>query len=288
VEKPQYSPGHEQKSKVGGWHWDPEERVWLPTIVAQAVVDFEMPRTLPPGVSQAMVDGVYPYADIMRKATEMFIAQGLSQYDAHQMAVTVIDGLRNMMRAAGPSAYHARWTDMAQNVNKQQLLSTAELTMPVVMVIMVALTAYTVGSILERITFPAEAYIRFGQPGGQYIMHTEDWLYADFVGRSVKQNVYFASCGSIGTDYVRHKRAEPGGIHDIIDFLGGFIEEGWKGGLFVKYTWEHWTMSYIGMLSSVGQNLWQLKKADLKHFGSTGPVWQKKPELWCPDYRWYL
>jgi len=161
-------------------------------------------------------------------------------------------------------------------------------TMVGVLVLTTAMIGVMIGTLLERITFPREGFIRLGQPGGQYIMHTEDWLYADFVGRSVKQNVYFASCGSIGTDYVRHKRAEPGSIHDTIDFPGGFIEEGWKGGLFVKYTWEHWTMSYIGMLSSVGQNLWQLKRADLKHFGSTGPVWQKKPEDWCPNYRWYL
>lgn len=288
ADKPLYKPGHEQKRDVSGWHWDPEDKVWLRTIVAREVVDFEMPRTLPPGVTQAMVDGVYPYADIMRKAQEMFIAQGIPAHDAHQLAVTVIERIKDMMTATSRGGQVERFRNMNIYLKDFSPGMLPGWLMPVVMFIVTNLVAYAIGGILEAITVPIEAFIRLGQPGGQYIMHTEDWLYADFVGRSVEQNVYFASCGSIGTDYVRHKRPEPYGIHDIIDFPGGFVEEGWRWGLFVKYTWDHWIMSYIGMLESVGQNLWQLKKADLKHFGLTGPVWQKKPKDWCPDYRWYL
>ncbi|GAH45606.1 unnamed protein product [marine sediment metagenome] len=92
----------------------------------------------------------------------------------------------------------------------------------------------------------------------------------------------------IGAEWVRYKRAGKGEKYDIIDFPGGFVEEGFVFPYFVKYTWSHWVLEYVGMLFSVSGNLFALKKADDDWYAGLPAGVTVDYEHWCKDFHYYL
>lgn len=157
----------------------------------------------------------------------------------------------------------------------------------VALVFMAAAFGWLIGRLLNKVAFPGdELAISIGGRGA-YLLGPGEWCYSKLIGRSAKGRPYYSNCGGIGTAYVRHKRPEYKGGSDIIDFPGGFVEEGHVGAYFVKYTWQYWTLEYVGMSARMGRN-WHMLREGNTDQTPMSLAYVLPEDQWCTDFRWYL
>jgi len=257
--EPAYPPGPAGETEVYGWSWFPYYKDWVEVLYAEKVVEFQMSETVNPAVTEAMVENVYPYAEIAERAMRMLIHAGYTPEQAKQYGITVIEMVRNQVMAASRHVQAGRLAQAVKATKDFYPGVEAEFIMPVVVGIILVLTAWVVGRIMGSLVLPEEEDVFIAQKKTTYLMGPDEWIYAGFKAQTVKGTKYFQACGSIGTPYVRHKRGYGVGQTDIIDFPGGFLEEGWHAGLFVKYVWSYWKLSYVGFLNNVGGGLYSLQ-----------------------------
>lgn len=154
--------------------------------------------------------------------------------------------------------------------------------------IIATVTGILLGRLLDLLTTPEEDTINLKEPEGTYLMRYDHYLYSKMVAISAEGKSYYSACDDIGTSYIRHRRAPRGGTIDIIDFPGGFVEEGHKGIYFVKYTWRTWILEYTGFLTSIGGNFYVMREGDRDKYAVGKAPFTLEESKWCPDFRWYL
>ena len=285
---PEYVPGPAEPTKAEGWTWSIEFKLWVADTFETAKAIFTPPRSLPPNVTQAMVEGIYPYADISRKATEMFVGMGMSQHDAHQLGVTVIERLRNMMTAATRGAQAARWQGATRSLAVQMGDKFEVIGVYGAIFIITTVTGLLIGNILSRLLTPDTDYFILVAPPNTYLLGPDWWLYSRHIGTSLGGRPFYSECEIIGTEYTRHKRGRWSGEPDTIDFLGGFLETGFQFPYWVKYLWSYWLVEYIGVLESAGPNFHKLKKPIYDPAARLPIGWSAPVSEWCQDFHYYL
>lgn len=285
---PEYVPGTEQSSIVEGWSWSEQQKVWAATIIIGEPVGFTPDRSFPPGTDSAAVNLVYPMTEQYLHFYQSLINMGLDPDEAKRIGGMMVDGFWNMSRSA--------LTKQRAELYRQSLLPAAvalsdkleALAVSGAVLALAAIAGALIGSIAERLTFPADESFSLSAPGNTYLLGPGNWEYSRNIGRSMTGRPLYSSCGGIGTEYTRHRRGWGAGATDIIDFPGGFVEEGYQFPYFVKYTWSHWYITYVGMLFSAGQGFYALKEADLDSevklvLGESLPY-----EQWCSGFDYYL
>jgi len=285
---PEYVPEEGRPSEVEGWSWSEAGQEWVATIIFGQRIGFEPPRSLPPVITRAMVEGVYPYAEIAERATEMLIHGGYTPEQARQYGITVIEMVRNMSMAASRAGHQARLERAVEVYQEFDPGMGAKYMLPVILYVTFTLVGWVVGRIMAALVWPEALSEILVDRKGTYLLGPDEWLYSKNIGKSIGGRTYYSHCGSIGDAYVRHKRARGKDGYDVIDFPGGFVETGFKFPYWVKYTWSHWVLQYIGMLESSGERFYRLKECDYDRFATVLAGYSVKQSEWCKDFHYYL
>lgn len=308
--KPAYPPGMAVSSTPAGWVWYSEAKGWQAIVFKSEIVEFTPPRSLPPGVDLASVFPADPYFTLSVETARKLVETGrwdiLAQGDAYWKLVAEVHRLRPAAKfphliAEGVfearAVMHAKGVWLASKEAWQMRMDALgpgayqgvwEAGFLGVLFLVTALTGYLIGMIMERLSFPEVKLLKMDAHVTHYLLGPEHWVYSTQIGTSQGGHTYYSACERIGTEYTRHKRAAFAGEYDIIDFPGGFVEEGFVFPYFVKYTWQYWTIDYIGMLVSMGPNWYKLKHSD-----DDPHKWLERGRMlpldeWCPNFKFYL
>lgn len=286
--KPTLEPGPARSFKVEGWKWSRKTNRWIATIIYSETLDFTPPTSLPPGVTQEAVNMVFPASEQYKVFYDNLIAMGLTPTEARRIGGSMVDGFWQMTRSTAEKVraeqfYRSLYPD-AVAVNDM----IEKIGVYGALIALSAIIGAVMGDILRRVILPDEEIFRISGGIITYLLGPENWSYSRQIGTSVTGRQYFSSCEGIGTTYVRHFRGHGIGQSDTIDFPGGFVETGYKVPYFVKYTWDHWDLSYVGMLSTSGAFDYVLKVGH----DFTGEIYRHAeivPEdEWCPNFTFYL
>lgn len=286
--KPIIEPGVERPTTVEGWSWDETKEEWFATTVYSEPVEFTPTKTLPPGVDEEMIAGLFPNEQQFIEYFDKFMATGMSQVERQRVLQILREEAVRLIKAK--KAAMAGYPQTSEQVRAYVELSDKLEAIGVygALIACAAIVGALVGTIAERLVFPDEDYFRLTGGVTTYLLGPDNWSYSRQIGTSVTGRRYFSSCSDIGTSYVRHFRGYGIGQSDTIDFPGGFVETGYKVPYFVKYTWSHWNLTYVGMLSSAGPLDYVLREGK----GFTGEIYRTAeivPEdEWCPNFRFYL
>ena len=282
--QPKYPPGPAEETEVLGWSWSWHYKEWLKVMYAEEIVEATPPRTLPPGLTVEALIADDPYfiqemaaATALARAGNWSALQSGNAFfklvaDVHFKFPHVTDPAniaddifraREVMRAksvwlASEEAWRMRINALAPSL-ASQILSKGFV--PVLMLIF-ACVGYLIGMFWERALLAHEYDIVHRDKRGAYLFGGDEWSYAGIRAQTKKGVQYYSGCGSIGTRYVRHKRGYGVGQIDTIDFPGGFVEEGWRWGKFVKYTWSYWELEYVGFLTHSTTDLYRLQGSE--------------------------
>lgn len=307
---PAYIPVEAGITEVQGWSWYREQQRWVATIVMGQSIGFTPPRSLPPGVDLASVFPADPYFLLAFETAQKLVETGrwdiLQQgdaffklvYEVHRLApdakypVSIAEGMfeaRYIMHAKRVwLASEEAWRMRISALDTAKFEGAAVGVGAAILFIVTALTGFLIGTIMERLTFPEDPEDVFDVPRNNYLVGPDDWRYSKHIGSSRKGIQYYSACEGIGTEYVRFKRGLRKGYIDVIDFPGGFVETGYQFPYWVKYTWSHWQLEYVGMLYSVGAEIYALKEAD-QDVGVRYMIGFILPaEEWCSDFHYYL
>lgn len=308
--KPKYPPGTGGPTEVKGWSWSKKYDEWVATIIIGEQIEFTPPRSLPPGVDVETVFAADPYFQLAFETAQKLVETGrwdlLQQgdafwklvYEVHKLCpeakypVHIAEGIfkaRAVMHAKRTwLASEEAWKMRVNALDPGRTDYFGNTIVFLILAYVASMTGWLIGSIMERITFIDEDMYTLTEKVNTYLLGPENWMYSRHIGTSVKGRPYYSRCQEIGTEYVRHKRARWSGEFDIIDFPGGFVEKGYKFPYFVKYTWSHWLLEYVGFLANVGGDKYMLVESDYDPAarlprGSTAPY-----EEWCQNFHWYL
>ncbi len=285
---PEQVPGPELPSETASWVWSDEFKDWMEIIRPVAVEEFVPPRSLPPGLTQKALFEQFSWEALYLEEVRYFLGQGYTTEAANQITRQNFDPLIRMMYAKEKAAAVTGWTDLVAALSRQETIVIKELTVYAVVIIVVAVVAYMVGYILSHIAAPHEEEFIINEPPGTYLLGPDNWSYSRDIGSSKTGALLFSSCDDIGTEFVRHKRGPVGGLYDILDFPGGFIEDGYQFPYWVKYTWYYWLIIYIGMLYTASAEHYALKKELISLKERAIRVKIRPYEEWCEGFHWYL
>lgn len=234
------------------------------------------------GYSRAAAD------DIMRQYVKLTAGMDAAgKAEVWKKATDAIFRCWQRTHLVGTSTAQKYWAENVRN----QMRDTSQLVGPVAAVailsLIAAVTGFLLGRMLDLILTPAEDAVTLVEKARTYLMGPDYWYYSRMISRTRKGVPFYSQCEEIGTTYVRLKRGTGAGEIDIIDFPGGFLEEGYVFPYFVKYNWTYWTLSYVGMLSHQGVNWYSLRKGNYDS-GGLRPGSMIPDEEWCAGFHWYL
>lgn len=308
--EPRYPPQEAGPTRVPGWYWHEDTKQWLEVMMAEQYVEFEPPRTLPPGVTvEAMIADDPYFIQEMARATILANAgnwaalqQGNVFFkmvaDVHlkfphlKDPTSVADSIfraREVMHVKGTWLASEEAWRMRINAMDPALQNWRHHITGYAMVIgIAAIVGAFIGDMYRRVTLPKVGDEVIYPDYNVYLLGPGDWYYSRCIGLSAKGKAMFSSCENIGTSYVRHRRGSGVGQTDIIDFPGGFLEEGHKGIYFVKYLWQYWTLEYVGMLYSTGQDHYELKDGVFGVYMGFSKGEKDEQNKWCGGFKPYL
>lgn len=286
--KPEYPPGPGVPDEVEGWSWSRYNDEWVATIISAQRVGFEPPRSFPPPVSLAVALEFAPTDLEMIVFMRQLMDGGMSWVQANDTVELVRSRWTDLAVAARVAAREATWQLFIQQDVANKFGHKIPLGAVAFLGTVTALTGWLIGSIMERLTFVDADMYTLTERVNTYLLGPDNWVYSKHIGTSRKGRPYYSSCEGIGTEYVRYKRAPGKGKFDTIDFLGGFVESGYDFPYFVKYTWSHWSLEYVGFLINVGADKYMLQEG---HYDPAERLWRGFMfpfEEWCQDFHWYL
>jgi len=258
-EMPKYVPSTGTPTDVKGWSWSEDENAWVQVIYPERIIEFDAPATLPPGITQEAVFELFSWEQLFVEEVRVFVDQGYTLEAARRIARDNFDPLLRMLWAKQYAETQSIWQGTAESLEKIDVFLKEDIAVIGGLSVLAAVVGAAIGYIMQREIFPTEETITRYDKRGAYLFGPEDWSYAGIRAITEHGVQYYSGCGSIGTSYVRHKRGYGVGHKDTIDFPGGFVEEGWHAGRFVKYTWEYWTLEYVGFLMHSTTNLYRLQ-----------------------------
>lgn len=285
---PKYIPGPERPSEVEGWSWFADEFKWVATIVMAEKVGFTPPRSLPPEVDEAMIFATVPLVEQYQHMYDNLIKSGLEPHQARKVATIAGEYMIALMKAKYPELAAKPWSGVTREVAAAQQVMLQEYKLIGLLYLVAAITGALIGTILRRLAIPDEDFVQIGGGDNVYLLGPDNWLYSREVATSSSGRRYFSACDGIGAGYSRHKRGHGVGQIDIIDFPGGFVETGYQFPYWIKYTWEYWELAYVGMLASVGADLYVLKVGKYYEETAEVPVSPLLFQQWCSGFRFYL
>lgn len=286
--KPEYPPGPALTMKVKGWSWDRNTLQWIQVLVAKEIVEFEPPRSFSPTVDLAAVNMVYPMTEQFAHFQASLLNLGLTQTDANRIGQTMVDGFWNMSRSAMTKHRAELYAESFQPAVVANRDLIEKIGVYGAVIALAAIVGALIGTILSRLILPDPQAIGLAPQVTTYLLGPDRWYYGRHIATSAKGKNYYSCCDEIGTDYYRHKRGPFGSTYDVIDFPGGFLEEGWHAGKFVKYTWTQWNIEYCGFLVRINDGMFMLKTAPLVTGALPFIVWQLPESEWCGNFRLYL
>jgi len=286
--KPTKMPSREFSSEQPGWSYSFTKFEWVRTVVMAEPVDFTPPRSLPPWVTQKAVFELYSWEQLYLEEVNTFIAQGYTMEAAKRITRNNFDNLLRILWAKQAAANKSAWKVAVEGLGKDPDFMRETVLVYGAVIIIAAVIGALIGDIMERFTFRDIDAFTLKEPIGVYLMRYDHYVYSKNVGVTTEGRRLYSACDDIGTSYIRHRRPRGRKGVDIIDFPGGFVEEGHKGVYFVKYTWRAWTLEYIGFLVSVGANLYALKEGEVDPYVDPSRPFGVDASRWCPDFRWYL
>ena len=179
------------------------------------------------------------------------------------------------------------WADYVKNSLGETSKSLGPTAAAAVWVLVAAVAGFLLGRLMDLVLTPKEELFVLHEEARTYLIGPEFWKYSRMISRTPAGTPYYSMCEEIGTTWVRLRRGTGAGDVDIIDFPGGFVESGYDFPYFVKYTWSYWTLSYVGMLSHQGTNVYSLRRGD-RDRGGLRPGSMIPAEEWCSGFHWYL
>lgn len=288
VSMPKYVPVEARPEETPGWSWHKANKEWVATIVFGEPIRLDVPRSLPPGVDDAMILAAMPLEEQYVRFYEKMIALGLAPHEARRLQQIAGEYLVALMKAKHPQIARGEWMKMQYAIEAAAKVEFWEAAMPVILGLIATGIGVLIGTILDRLLTPKEEAIMYPARAGTYLLGPGGWTYSRHIGTSAAGRPFYSSCMGIGTEYARHKRGLGKGAIDIIDFPGGFLEEGYDFPYYVKFTWSYWTLQYVGMLYSCGADFYALKESDDDEAGIC-PAGKLLPASeWCLDFHHYL
>lgn len=285
--KPDLPPGPAISKEQPGWSWFERTHEWVATIIAATPIDFTPPPTFRPDVSEAGITVLTPIEREWQQFLISLINQGMNPTEARRVADSMRKTFWELSKARRQMAHTDIWRNFVQTQAPNLNESINKIGAAAVVIIIAAALGYLIGSIMSRLAFGTDRFETMEEKQRTYLLGPDIWKYSRMVSRAPGGTPYYSECEEIGTTWVRHRRGRGRGDIDLIDFPGGFIEEGYVFPLFVKYTWSHWTLRYVGMLSHQGTNLYALKKGDYDS-GGLRPGQMIPAAEWCAGFHWYL
>lgn len=285
---PTYVPTEGTPTDVEGWSWSERHEAWVATIVMAEKVGFTPPRSLPPNLTQKAVFDMFSWEQLYLEEVNAFVGQGYTLEAAKRITRENFDPLFRMLWAKQAAANKSAWKMVIEHFGRDPDFVKETITVYGAAIVLSAVVGFVIGTILERFTFVDETEFMLPEPLGTYLMGPDDWCYSRNIGASPQGNLYYSKCQGIGTEYSRHMRYTWTGLYDVIDFPGGFVEEGYQFPHWVKYTWSHWKIVYIGMMFSSSDLVHVLKKELISLDERSRRVTVRTFEDWCSDFHWYL
>lgn len=308
--KPEYVPGPGQPYEVQGWSWFEEGEYWVATELTAVPVGWRPPPTLPPDVDLSKINFAGPMADLELQMTKWAMAQGLPWGEAHAFSKRAMEDFagwgKNMTKAVyqalmqkyavslwdkiGYYTTHPPYQPVRVPIAQKYAEQAAghQATLLAVLYAAAALVGITIGVILDGLVTPDVEEFTLTARANTYLLGPEDWKYSRHIDATPERRPIYVECSEIGTEYVRFRRGKGKGWRDIIDFPGGFLEEGYQFPYYVKYVWSYWVLEYVGMLYSILPIFYALKKGDMDLSARFGHGLTLPREEWCANFHWYL
>lgn len=285
--KPGLEPGLEVLANPPGWSWSQQTHEWVATIIMASPVDFSAPRPFRPDYTEAGITVLTPIEREWQQFLILLINQGLNPTEARRVA----DGMRKtfweLAKARRQVAHTQLWQNYIETQGPNLNESINRIGATAVVIAVAAGVGYLIGTIMSRLAVGMDELETMAETQRTYLLGPDYWKYSRMISRTFEGTPFYSECEEIGTTWVRHRRGRGPGDIDVIDFPGGFIEEGYVFPMFVKYTWSHWTLRYVGMLSRQGANMYSLRKGDYDSGGLRRG--QSIPaDEWCAGFHWYL
>lgn len=285
--RPVEAPREADPTRVPGWVWNLDEQEWAEIVYAVPVMEFDMPHSLPPGITQEALMIEFPLELQYKWAYENLIAQGLAPHEAKRIVDIMGEAILKTVWAQQRAMKEGVWKSVYGMANAQMKDLIEKIGAYGVLVIIAAVVGALVGTFLERFTRKEEQFVAMTPALRTYLMGPDDWYYAGCVGVSVKEVPYYKACWSIGAVNAHHLRGEPWGQDRIAFVPGGFLETGYKIPRWVKYRWEYWEIDYIGFLVRTGENLYRLQEGSIDP-EQAGAARLYPPEQVCLNFTYYL
>lgn len=286
--KPTQMPSRDFSSEQPGWSYSFTTFEWVQTIIMSEPVDLVPPRSLPPYVTDEMILAGVPLLEQHRLFYERLVSLGLQPHEAKRIADITGEYIVGLMKAKYPFETKTMWKNYSVEVENQWWILKQEILIKGGLILIAAAIGYLIGTIMEGLTFPDIDVFTLKEPAGTYLMRYDHYLYSKMVALTRTGKPYYSACEDIGTSWIRHRRAPIGGRVDVIDFPGGFVEEGHVGIWFVKYTWSAWLLEYIGFLTNVGGNYYVMREGNRDRYAVGKAPFTLPSSQWCTGLHWYL
>lgn len=304
--RPTQLPSRAFSSVQPGWEYNFELNEWMAVLAAEHVMEFTPPLPMTPQQLSRPVEARYGYMtdwfemqmmlktmgytgaelDVFMDQLEMQL-QGLSFEARKAVKYKVIADVVKTWKATrfmNVTGTGYLWRRQLEEFAKSYTPQIGGAATIAILGIVAALFGALVGLTLESLTTAEEGWIVFKDFEETFLFGPEEWYYAGFAGYSPAGSPYYRLCEEIGATNAHHLRA-PGKISDRIAFTpGGFLEEGWHGGKFVKYRWEFWMVEYKGFLIKSTGILYRLQHPDVAEW-KPEYSYLVDPELVCWDFR---
>lgn len=304
--KPTQIPSRAFSSVQPGWSYDFTTFKWVQTIVLGEPVEFTPPLPMPPQQLSRPIEARYAYMtdwfemqmmlktmgytgaelDVFMDQLEIKL-QGLTFEARKAVKYQIIsDIVRNwkatrFMTIQGSGYLWKRELD--EFARKYTPMMTGATALAVLFIAAAAIGAL-MGLVLEKLTKEREGWIKFTDFELTYLFGPEEWYYAGFAGYSPGGSPYFRLCEEIGAINAHHLRSHASRFDRIAFTPGGFLEEGWHGGKFVKYRWEYWEVRYKAFMIKSTNILYRMQHPDVAEW-KPEYSYLVDPELVCWDFR---
>lgn len=285
---PLYPPGPEVPVRLPGWQWDRDRQEWIAVLVATNVVEFEVPRGLPPGAEVTDEQMEIALAGPAEDAFQMLRQAGMTPAEAGEVLATWFVQIRDIRNVGAENIWNlcvvkARFLLMDVKRSTPHLFERPE-TAGLIYLAIIAFVAAVLFAIIRRDEEP----VSLKPPEPTFLLGPDRWFYGKHVGTSITGVLYYSCCFEACPETARHMRGPAWGLTDSIIFPDGFVEEGWYAGKFRKYAWERWVIEYRGFLVRINDGLFRLKRAPLEPGAPPHIYFMMPDDQWCTNFLYYL
>lgn len=179
------------------------------------------------------------------------------------------------------------WSRGLADLHKSLPVAVSFASVLIVAAAVAAFIGIIIGYILAKLLKPGYDFEIMTPAIKTYLIGPEDWTYAKLVGTNVYGQPIFSACDGIGTMNVKHYRDVEIFGSDVISFIGGFKQSGYKMPYYVKYRWDRWLIRFIGVARSHQFGLYSLKVCH-DYLSPYPPGFLLDVGHWCEKFEYYI